>query len=143
MSPRWIATLAAAGVLLAAALGLYWKGRLEGAARERPKVEAAIAQAAVAGLETEGERDNAHRVEVVVRQREAAARTVAQLTRDAITSEDAHAPLPADRAARLRAHDRELCLAAPDLAGCAPDPDPGGGSPAVRDAPAAGAADPG
>ncbi|WP_309091083.1 hypothetical protein [Phenylobacterium sp.] len=143
MSARWIATLVAAGVLLVSALGLYWKGRMEGSARERPKVDAALARAAVAGLEARAERDSAHRVEVVVRRRDVAARTVTQLTQDAMTSEDAHAPLAADRASRLRDHDRQLCLAAPELAGCAADPDAAGSQPAVRHTPASGAADPG
>lgn len=143
MSPRSIAFFAAAGALLAAALGLYWKGRIDGATRERPKIEVAAAQAAISRLETLGERGSAQRVEVVVRQRDAAARTVTQLIRRAMISEDAHAPLAPDRAARLRAHDRELCLAAPQLAGCTADPDSAGSEPAVRYAPSAGTADAG
>lgn len=143
MSPRWIMTLVAAGAVLALALGLYWRGRIEGAARERPKVEAAVARAAISGLETQGERASAQRVEIVVRQRETAARTVTQLAQDAMISEDAHAPLAVDRAARLRTHDSQLCLAAPDLAGCAADPDTAGSKTPVRDASSAGAADPG
>ena len=119
MTPRIFAALAAGGVLLALALGLYWKGRIEGTARERPKVEAALAQAQVAGLEARGERESAQRVEIVVRQRETAAQAVTRLTQDAMTSDDAHAPLPADRALRLRVHDDELCRTAPELAGCA------------------------
>jgi hypothetical protein len=125
MSPRWTLAIAATLALLAAALVLYWSGRREGAARERPKVEAARTAAAVSGLETKGARDSAQRVEVVVRQREAAARTVADVTAHALQSEDAHASLDPDRAARLRAADRELCLAAPELSGCAEDPDAG------------------
>jgi predicted secreted protein len=119
MTSRSIMGWTAACVVLSAGLGLYWKGRAEGAAGERSKVVAARAQAAVAGLEAAGERLSAQRVDVVVRQREAADETVTQLTQDAMTSEDAHAPLPADRAARLRAHDDELCRIAPAL-GAAP-----------------------
>jgi len=132
MTPRLMAALAGAGVLLAGATGLYWKGRLEGAARERPKVEAALAQAAVASLEVRGERESAQRVEVAVRQREAAARSVTRIAHEALTSEDAHAPLDPARADRLRAHDRELCLAAPDLTGCSETGDAGGGAQGVR-----------
>ena len=119
MSPRLILILAAIASVLAAAGALYWKGRHDDAVRERPKTEAALAQAAVAGLETQGARDSAQRVELVVRQRDAANDTVAQLTAKALTSEDANAPLNPDRAARLRAADDSLCLAAPGLAGCA------------------------
>jgi len=141
MTPRLMVAAASAGVLVAAAAGLYWKGRLEGAARERPKVEAARAQAAVAALEIRGERESAQRVEVVVRQREAAVRSVTRITHEALTSEDAHAALDPARADRLRAHDRELCDAAPDLAGCTETGNAGGGASAVRAPPTAGAAD--
>lgn len=106
-------------VVTAAAAGLYWKGRHEGAARERPKTEAALAQAAVSGLETEGARASAQRVDVVIRQRDVAYDTVSALTPKALTSEDANAPLDAARAARLHAADLQLCRAAPELAGCA------------------------
>jgi hypothetical protein len=119
MSPRLILILAAIASVLAAAGALYWKGRHDDAVRERPKTEAALAQAAVAGLETQGARDSAQRVELVVRQRDAANDTVAQLAAKALTSEDANAPLNPDRAARLRAADDSLCLTAPGLAGCA------------------------
>lgn len=123
MTVRLTLVLVAAAVVLLSAIGLYWKGRHHGAARERPKVEAALAEAATARLETEGAQAATQRVEVVVRQREAAARIAADLTTQAVQAEDAHDPLEADRAARLRAADRELCLAAPDL--CAPGPDAG------------------
>jgi hypothetical protein len=132
MTPRTMIALAALAAVLAAALGLYWKGRLEGAARERPKVEAAAAQAAVATLETRGAAESAQRVEVVVRQREDTARLVAQLSHDALKSEDAHAPLDPARARRLRADDLQLCRAAADLAGCAEGGDAGGSDAAVR-----------
>jgi hypothetical protein len=125
MSPRW--TLAIAGVLtvLAAAAALYWHGRHDGAARERPKTEAARTEAAVAKLETQGALESAQRVEVVVRQREAAAETVSKLIPEALTSEDAHAPLDPARAARLRDADRSLCRTDPELASCPADRDPG------------------
>jgi hypothetical protein len=124
MNPRWTLAIAAILSLLAAAVILYWSGRREGAARERPKTEAAQAAAAVSGLETKGARETAQRAEVVVRRREAAARTLADVTVNALQSEDAHASLDPDRADRLRAADRELCRAAPELSGCAADRDP-------------------
>jgi len=141
MTPRVIAALAGAGILVAAAAGLYWKGRLEGAARERPKVESALEQAAISGLQTRGELATAQRVEVVVRQREAAARSVAQITEDALKSEDADAPLDPARAQRLRRSDKRMCDASPGLAGCAADRDPGGGETSVRNLPPSGGAD--
>lgn len=125
MSPRLLLAGSLALAILAAALGLYWKGRIEGAAHERPRTEAARAEAAISKLETDGARETARRVEVVVRQREAAVAAVAQLTAKALTSEDALAPLDPDRAARLRVLDRQLCVTAPDLGGCAEDRDPG------------------
>jgi hypothetical protein len=125
MSPRLTLAITAVLVLLAAAVATYWKGRNDDAAKARPKIEAAQAKVAVAGLEIHGARQSAQRVEVVVRQREAAAATVAQVTAKALKSEDADAPLAPDRAARLRDADRQLCLASPELAGCAADRDPG------------------
>jgi len=142
VTPRLTAGLVGAGILVAGATGLYWKGRLEGAARERPKVEAALAKAAVAGIETRGARENAVRVDDAVRTRDAANRSVVRITREAQKSEDANAPLATARLARLRAHDEQLCDAAPDLAGCAAPRDAGGSSSAVRAASAAGTRDP-
>jgi hypothetical protein len=119
MSPRLILILAAAATLLAAVAGLYWKGRHDGAAHERPKIEAALARAAVAGLETAGAKQSAQQVTAAVARRDAAAGVTAKLTTQALTSEDARAPLDPARADRLRADDRELCRTAPELAGCA------------------------
>jgi len=118
MSLRLIVALVAAAVVLALGAGLYWKGRHDGAVRERPKTEAALAQAKVADLETRGAQASAQRVDVVVRQRDAANAVVAQLLPKALKSEDAHAPLDPDRAARLRDADRQLCVTAPGLDGC-------------------------
>jgi len=118
MTPRLVLIVGVVATVLAAAAGLYWKGRLEGAARERPKSEAALAKAAVSGLEAEGAHASAQRVDVVVRQRDATAAIVAKLSAKALISEDANAPLDPDRAARLHDADRQLCLAAPALAGC-------------------------
>ena len=62
MTPRWTIAIAAVLTLLAAAATLYWHGRHDGAAREKPKIAAAVAQARVAGLETQGARDTVGRV---------------------------------------------------------------------------------
>ncbi|HEX2800937.1 MAG TPA: hypothetical protein VHN73_02605 [Phenylobacterium sp.] len=125
MNPRLTLMAVAVAIIALAALGLYWKGRHEGAAAERPKTRAAVAQAAAAVLNTEGARQTVRRVDAAVRQREAAESTILQIIAKAPNSEDARAPLDPDRAARLRDADRSLCLAAPDLAGCGADRDPG------------------
>ena len=143
MTPRLAAIFVGAGVIVAGGLGLYWKGRLEGAARERPKVEAALAEAAVAGMEAGGERESAVRAEAAVQTRETVVRSVVRVIQEAHRSEDAHAPIDPSRLARLRAHDDELCRTTPALAGCATADDAGGGATAVRAASAAGQADPG
>lgn len=127
MSPRLVLIACAAATLLAAVAGLYWKGRHDGVAHERPKTDAALARAAVSGLETEGARQSVKLQAAAAKRRDAASDATAKLTVQALKSESAHAPLDADRAARLRDDDRELCLTAPELAGCAPDRDAGGG----------------
>jgi hypothetical protein len=140
VTPRLAAALVGGTILLAGAAGLYWKGRLEGSARERPKIEAALARAAVASLEVRGERESAERAEAAVRAGELAAHSVTHVTRDALKARDANAPLDPDRILRLRAHDERLCLSA-ELAGCAPTGDAAAGAKAVRAAPAARRAD--
>ncbi|HEY8616038.1 hypothetical protein [Phenylobacterium sp.] len=121
MIPRWWMAVAAVLSLLAAVSLLYWSGRRDGAAVEQRKTAAAKAEAAVSALETEGARATVRRVDVIVRQTAAATQSAARATQEALKAEDAHAPLDPHRADRLRAHDRELCLAAPELAGCAAD----------------------
>jgi putative intracellular protease/amidase len=121
MSARLTIILGAAAAALLAFAGLYLKGRHDGAAHERPKIEAAQAQAAVAGLESAGAKDVARQVSAAVARREAASAATAKLAHDALTSETGHAPLDPDRVARLRADDDELCRTAPELSGCAAD----------------------
>lgn len=116
---RFAMVLAGIASILVTGLGLYWKGRLAGAAAERPKVAAVLDRAAAASLEVEGAKASAARVEVVVRQREAAAQSVALLAPAILNSEAAHVPLDPERSARLHAHDRGLCQLASDLVGCA------------------------
>ena len=140
MTPRLTAALVGGAILLVGSAGLYWRGRLEGAARERPKVEAALAKAAVANLEVRGERESAERAEAAVHAGELAGRSVNQVTQEALKARDANAPLDPDRIRRLRAHDERLCLAA-ELAGCAAAGDAAAGAKAVRAASAARRAD--
>jgi hypothetical protein len=137
MTPRITAGLVGAAILATGAAGFYWKGRLEGAARERPKVEAALSKAVVAGLEADGERESAVRAEAAVQTRETVVRSIVRVIQEAQRSEDAHAPIDPARLARLRAHDDELCRATPALVGCATTDDAGGSAKAVRAAPAA------
>ena len=141
VSPRLVLILTAVLALLGAAGGLYLKGRHDADARERPKTEAALAKAAVAGLETQGAQQSAQRVEVVVRQRDAANRVVAGLMSEALKSEDANAPLDPARVARLRNADDGLCVADAELAGCATNPDAAGGPEPMRALPPAVGAD--
>lgn len=140
MTPRLTAALAGGLVLIAGLAGLYWKGRLEGAARERPKAEAALATAAVAGLEVRAERESADRAASAMRAGELAIRSVAKVTHEALKARDANAPLDPDRVRRLRAHDERLCFSA-ELAGCAETGDAAAGAPALRTAPVARGAD--
>lgn len=105
-------------VILAAALGLYWKGRFAGAAAERPKTVAAEARAKAAGLEVAGQRASAARVDVVVRQQSMSREVGRNLAIEAAKSEDANVPLDNSRVLRLGDADRELCGLAPELSGC-------------------------
>lgn len=138
MTPRLWISLAGAGAVLAAVLGLYWKGRLDAAVRSAARVEAARAEAATARLEAQGERDLARRIEIVVRQKEAAAAALIDLAATATKAEDADEPLDPDRISRLRDFDRRLCEQAPELAGCAAIGDAHGSDEAVRAVPSAG-----
>ncbi len=76
---------------------------------------AAVTEAAARGIEAAGERDTAARVDVVVRQIEAADRVAFSLTSDARIAIDAKDPLDPDRARRLRAVDQQLCDARPAI----------------------------
>lgn len=109
-----IALVALVAVVLAAT-GFYFKARHDGAAAERPKTEAAQAEARTGQLETQGARETAQRVELVVTQREAAVQAVTRAATAATAAKDAHEPLDPARADRLRAADGELCKLAPDL----------------------------
>lgn len=120
MNLRLILTSAGVLAVLITAAGIYWKGRAAGVAAERPKVLEAQDRAATSELETNGARQTAARLDLVVRQREAANGALTKLTSDLLTSEKAHEPLDAQRSARLRDHDRELCKLASDLVGCVP-----------------------
>ena len=117
-------------------------------ARKADRAQAAAAAAAdnasARSLEAEGERRNAQRVEVVVRQASAATHATYTLSAQAWSADDASLPLPPDRADRLRAHDRELCWIRSSVTGCAAsDPDAIDGGGGLRPLPPAGPPDPG
>ena len=69
MSARPMLFVSALAMVLAMASGIYWKGRHDDAVQQRSKLEAAQAQATVAGLSVQGARDSAQRVARVFRQR--------------------------------------------------------------------------
>jgi hypothetical protein len=120
MNLRWVLAWVGAASLIIAGCGLYLKGRAAGVAFERPKLIEAQDRLAVATLEVQGGRENARRVDLAVRQRSDAARSLARLNSEILTDEGAHAPLDTHRIERLRAHDQQLCKLAQDLQGCAP-----------------------
>lgn len=106
-------SLLLAGVAAAAILAFAGKAYLDGRASMRPKVEVATDRAAVASQEAAGGREQAARLDVYVNQREAAYAASARLAQEAYRASDASTPLDPDRAARLRAADRELCALNP------------------------------
>jgi hypothetical protein len=123
----WIAGLVIL-LLAAGAAGLRWDPlRLD--ERRLKRTQGQLAEAKAEGEALRFEREGAqgqaarldrfHHTTLRIETHAAAARVAAH------NAEDAHDPLDAARADRLRAHDRELCASAPGLGGCAPAPDPG------------------
>ena len=101
----------------------------------RAEASAAIAtlQAAARTAEAEGQAGQVARLDAAVQSAATLERVTARSIQTARTADDSSLPLPADRAARLRAHDRELCGIAPDLVGCPAAPHAASdGEPAVR-----------
>lgn len=121
-----VVVLAAVLVVLAVVWIANWdlfgsKARLE------DKAAGATLQAETTGVELRGEKESAQRVEIVVQTREAAQRSVTDISRKAQSATDATQPLSPDRAERLRDHDEFLCGLRP-LQGCPAAP--GGDAPA-------------
>ncbi len=125
-------------ICTAIALGFRWDPfdlQARRLARAEATAERAASDAAARTLEVEGERRQTARVQshadLLIATDRATARVVAQTQDD----HDLLTPLAPDRADRLRAHDRELCRLAPDLAGCPAAPDvAGSGDAALRPA---------
>lgn len=105
--------------ILAALAIFYFEGRRDAA----PAIEAASDQAVSAELAGEGGALAGELTDALLQQSQAQNQALMALQRAAAQSEDAHAPLDPARADRLRAHDRQLCDAAPHLDGCAQPPD--------------------
>jgi hypothetical protein len=134
-------------VLTGHGLGLRWDPlnlgprRLE-AARNRAAV--AEADAAARRLEQAGEVDQRRAVDRLHQQALAVERITGPAILQARTDDDADLPLATNRAARLRAHDRELCRISPAVCAGPAAPDPAcGGDDALRPRPPAGVSDPG
>ncbi|WP_428150026.1 hypothetical protein [Brevundimonas sp.] len=129
-----VGVLAAVAIVLGG-LGFRWdpfdvgRRRLERAERTADFAER---QAAARTAEAEGEAGQVARLDAAAQSAVTLERVTARSIQTARTADDAASPLPADRVARLRDHDRKLCLAAPGLVGCSAAPDlAGDGEPAV------------
>lgn len=126
LTPLGRLALAGALVLLLAiagrGLGLGWdpfnlqQRRLEIADARATYAES---DAEARRIEAAGQGQQAARVEIHHRQTLAVQRATVAAVTQARSANDANEPLDLVRAARLRAHDRELCRLAPDLDGCA------------------------
>lgn len=134
LTPVGLGLAALAGLVvllvLGRGLGIHWdpfglgERRLE-AAEQRAR--AAAADATARRLEVEGAVDQARRLDHHHQQSVELARVTAAADAESRNADDADVPLDPARAARLRAHDGELCRLAPDLCGAAaPDPAAGG-----------------
>lgn len=134
LSPvRWL--IAGLAILLAVALldaawdrmwsWLPWSAERR-AERAEAQAEAAADQAEASRLTAEGEGDTIRRLDTYHHQVVTVRAVTAGGVAEAMGAPDASTPLDPDRAARLRAADRELCRVAPDLGGCAAAADPAG-----------------
>lgn len=121
--PEAVIIAALVGVIIAATLAMLALVFLAGRRDAKPAIEAATDQAVSAELEGEGANLAAGLAEALHQQSLAQQRALSALERAAIQAEDADAPLDPARADRLRAHDDQLCGAAPHLDGCGRAPD--------------------
>ena len=96
------------------------------------KADQEASNGAARGLEVEGEREQAQRVEAAADRATRAALSAATAIAEARSAPDANDHLPSDRADRLNRVDDGLCVVSPALAGCAPSPvDSGAGDDAL------------
>jgi hypothetical protein len=137
--PPWARLAAALAVALCTVALFFWGGSAMGfrwdpfdlqsrrLARAQAQADRATADAVARTLEVEGERAQARRLQTHTDTLMAAERATSRAAAQTRTDHDLSTPLAPDRAARLRAHDGELCRLAPDLAGCPAAPGPTGG----------------
>ena len=129
-----IAVLAVVAVVLGG-LGFRWDPfDLDRRRLNRAEASGVVAtrEAAARTAEALAQAGQVARLDAAVQSATTLERVTARSIQNARTADDSSLPLPADRAARLRDHDRELCRIAPDLVGCPAAPDPAGdGEPAV------------
>lgn len=94
--------------------------------RDRAIAERDVAQsdADARGLEVEGEREQAERVETYHTQEVVIRDLTSRAQTEARSAPDANDPLTDDRADRLRSHDQRLCDARPAVCGAASPVDP-------------------
>lgn len=90
--------------------------------------DTAESDAAARGLEAQGERDQAQRVDTYHHQQITIRDVTSRADTEARSAPDANEPVPADIYARLRRTDRQLCgIAGPGACRPAPAINPGGG----------------
>ncbi len=128
----WVMGAVAIALVLAivlGGLGFRWDP-LDLSRRRADRAERAAASSAVEAMaraaEARGQAAQVAHLDAALRTTRALDRATTLSIQDARTADDASLPLPADRADRLRDHDRQLCRIAPDLVGCAAAPDPAG-----------------
>lgn len=126
----WLAAATAALLLLLVTgrgLGLRWDPlqlqarRVETSQRRADRAEA---EAAARTLEAEARGRQIEGLDAYHRTAQAATRATAAAETRARIADDAETPLDPARAERLYDHDRELCVLAPELSGCAAPADP-------------------
>ena len=127
---RWLAFAAMAALLgvVGWKVGLRWDPFGWGERRlERAETRATVAEAEVLArmLEVQGEREQRVRLDIHQQTVRAAERATAVVLQQTGSADDASLPLEPARAARLVAHDRELCRIAVDLDGCTATTEPG------------------
>lgn len=122
-------------VVLLDGLGFRWDPlQLDRRRADRAEQGAATAraEASARSAEAQAQAGQVARLDVALQSAVTLERITVRSIQNARTADDASTPLPADRADRLRDHDRELCRIAPDLVGCSAAAGPADtGEPAV------------
>ena len=119
-------------LVLILGLGVLWAGvgwdpfgwRAKRLERAETRAAVATSDALARGLEVEGERRQHARIDAQNQVVKAAEVATTLTLQQSGAADDASVPLEPARAARLGAHDRELCRIVPDLDGCAATTEP-------------------